>query len=925
MDLETLRTLAGDPEALTPQLLWKQLTREERTSALLKALEQRSPAWLRHYLADQIEDKGGFRRGTILTWNNQLIAERAVKIGINKLEPVRAALTAMHFPDRRHLQAKFLDAIGIPHDESGKPDELAKPAGTERELRRAADVLVKDTPDPVQALFYLLCIRALEPASWSNLDSWFRELPDKAVSATEPMPMAAGVVAPVASLPESPDGESAAPEVAFYPRAELQQIDGDLAALTALDDLVTLAMVDSNGGITGSLTPESIDSVVDELQQLNGRRRQTFYLAGLRDVLFDRPVATALQAENRDRWRWYYAGYISGLERRGRQAEIVQLYDAQEHVRQLGDSGNGPSAHAAPLIAEALWRAARPADVLNFVSRDAAYNQPSPLAFRLLDYGTQLLRREEIELARRFLDRAWEVYADLKADGHDVPDSVWSDVRRRRAHCLNQTDSTETARALLLELEDDPDLESRAAVVVDLGLMEAGYPRLHRLILPPEDADRADVAAKLELGMDRFRKAQEIQAGTASHAHYVIGFYELLRGNYQEASALLGRALGALEARPEVYTGQGLLIRARLHLGLALAQQVDDIPALGRAARLIDDAVQEGLGIPHYLVADTLDSLALGGHQLSNAVLSRILGDSAELDIAALTRSSSLIRSRPLADVLLARVAAPERSLTDRMRDARTVLPMLLGQSQTDAAAAMLDLLEQSALERVGLTEFQALLNDEARYGPAWTPADAAWSQAACLESIEDVAGAAGFLEQVFRQALAREDEEEAREVLEWLDDYPPGTLQSLPELHGYYATRFGDPGDLAVDSDRPINILVVGGNETQARFDDRLRLELTHTHPFLTVDFLHSGWTSNWNKHLDDFSRRLPVTDGVVFSRYMRTEFGRQARAMCRVPWRGCGGRGMHAFRRSILAVASAVTRSRNEPVDLQRRERAS
>jgi hypothetical protein len=106
------------------------------------------------------------------------------------------------------------------------------------------------------------------------------------------------------------------------------------------------------------------------------------------------------------------------------------------------------------------------------------------------------------------------------------------------------------------------------------------------------------------------------------------------------------------------------------------------------------------------------------------------------------------------------------------------------------------------------------------------------------------------------------------------------------------------------------LRVLVVGGDERQEQYDESIRSELEGSHG-LRVSFLHTGWSSNWGDKVEEFERRLPTADAVVFSRYMRTEFGRQARKRCgSTPWRGCGGRGRQSFVNSILAAARAARR---------------
>jgi hypothetical protein len=158
--------------------------------------------------------------------------------------------------------------------------------------------------------------------------------------------------------------------------------------------------------------------------------------------------------------------------------------------------------------------------------------------------------------------------------------------------------------------------------------------------------------------------------------------------------------------------------------------------------------------------------------------------------------------------------------------------------------------------------------------------------------------------------------ENSAREVLERLEEYPREFEPAPEELREHFTSRFGPtPQEPSFpEPEQLIRVMVVGGNETQRRFDESLSQGLKATHPHIVLEFLHSGWTSNWGPLVDEFERRLVGTDGVVLSRYMRTGFGEQVRKrLGQVPWRGCGGKGQGAFRNAILAVAAEVQRMRS------------
>ena len=104
------------------------------------------------------------------------------------------------------------------------------------------------------------------------------------------------------------------------------------------------------------------------------------------------------------------------------------------------------------------------------------------------------------------------------------------------------------------------------------------------------------------------------------------------------------------------------------------------------------------------------------------------------------------------------------------------------------------------------------------------------------------------------------------------------------------------------------VRILVVGGNEVQARMDADIRATIRDELPGVTIEFLHTGWSGNWSAHVEQFERETAIADGVVLLQLMRTMFGRSIRARCHLPWRGCRGRGQGEIVNTIKRVVPAA-----------------
>ena len=106
------------------------------------------------------------------------------------------------------------------------------------------------------------------------------------------------------------------------------------------------------------------------------------------------------------------------------------------------------------------------------------------------------------------------------------------------------------------------------------------------------------------------------------------------------------------------------------------------------------------------------------------------------------------------------------------------------------------------------------------------------------------------------------------------------------------------------------INVLYVGGNETQARYEETLRSDLGIRHPGLAATFYYPGWNSNWNIHLEKILRLIPKHNVVVINNFVRTQLGRKLRAACgsKIPWRACTGHGRRSLLNAIEVAAKWV-----------------
>ena len=673
-------------------------------------------------------------------------------------------------------------------------------------------------------------------------------------------------------------------------------------------------MVDSKKGVVGVLTERELNNAVDEFISLNERRQQSYFHAGFRDAVFDLSFDADMQVETETRARWYWAGAIVGLARSKSWDRMVEAYESTDIVHALGDGRGKASLMAGELMAKALWRTGRSSDLHEFVSVHLARN---PLVFQLLlDAGTESLRSRAPGVARTLFELLLTVGDTLKRE--DPLTADLPTVRRRMAHCLRLLGEHQGAENLLQSLlreESDPGIH--AMVNADLGLLKGRFALLEEVRIPGDEPARHDLVDRLKAGEKHYRDAvASPDAAYASHGHYCLGVLSLAGedlGNdrFQVADTHLEMAHAEIRRSDRDYP-KALLAQIDLYLGIAKSQLLD-AAEIRHAAGLIVSGLEDA-EIPRHFVVPMVTSLGCSEESIEIVAGPLLESDSDEiLDALA---DTEILETYPLiSESLHTRANKPNRRPSMAASDLRLALQGYQGVGDVEAAREVLDELEKLAFEDYGILEFLEILGDPDQYGPAWNQEDASFASARCLEARGEFAESLAILRKLFHKYVTTGELLNALGVLEQIDTYGLDEDayvdlkrrydQSKPAQH----PERRDPGAAA------IRVLVVGGNETQARSKSQVEAKLSARDPQVSVEFLHTGWGSNWNQYLDEIASRLENCDAVVVMRYIRTLLGRHVRAMCResgVPWRGCGSGGQGGQVEAVLTVAGVAREMR-------------
>ena len=902
-------------------------------------------------------------------------------------------LEEMHVERRREMLARFLTALDIPNDD-GIAGRLGDHDPGEAVVHEAAEDLAREHGlRRVMVYFFSLAVwrvpfadhlwswmtdarRRSEPESEPESESG-PELesrpefeiahPEPAASVPQPAvqpiaPMPAGeepesVVAPESDEPAGeevldsvagPESEEALESVADPETSGAAEPDESAAesldggsrsqedsgrdqSLRTLDRLLIEALVDSRQGVEGSLDEDAVDDAVDEFVNLNGRRQQSYFHAGFRDVLFSKTLARELPGENRTRARWYWAGVILGWTRLESWSRIVAAYDGNPVVRSLGDGADFAAHEAARHVVRALMQEGRSSELTDFVQvgglRQSFLLSPPPVESALfrqtLDAGTGLLRTGDVGAARTIFDRLMETVRALEGVGFEPASPLFLTVRRRRAHCLQRLLEHDWARGLLEELlELDPEPRHRAMVHADLGLLAGRFNSLGDVSLPPKENELTDFVDRLAEGRAHFQQAVNRDVRYSAHGHYCLGLLALgekrlarTEVSYARAENHLARVQGQFTSPSENYD-ESLVARANLYFGMARAARAGSAGDLTHAAKVMVGALDAGASFPSYMVEPVVEGLDLGARaDLSH--FARILLDThGDAALEALARNQAVVgHCREVTDALRARADRHGRSEASA-KDLRTCLPVYLRTGSSEDAEEILDQLESMAVNGIGVAEFDDLLSSPEGYQPVWDPEEVVIARARCMEARGELLPALRVLRPLVHQYATVGDREDASGVLDRIRGY------GLPaEYYSQESSRVEALEDPAEDQEpvaagaprtiirRAANVLVVGGDELQRKMASAVRAKVARRAPNVEMTFIYSGWSGNWRQHLDKVRAEMPKHDAVVVMRFMRTELGKHVRKQCGgTPWRSCWPSGQKGMADAILAAAEAA-----------------
>jgi hypothetical protein len=835
------------------------------------------------------------------------------------IEHIDDVLKRFHFERRRELMVAFLEAAQIPCDNNGGINSAELEPPTFQCLQIAYEAVRGNFPGR-QVLTYFRTLIALEGPEglWRNLPHLLQEIEGRE-----------DLAAPVEDVPAQ-----AAAEDAGLPETSEE--------FTTLDNLLIQTIVNTALRIEGAPGREQLDDLTDELLSLNGNRKRSFFHRGFYDVIFAEEVSASREGENSESRLWYVAGAVMGWARQRKSDWIVNYFSSNPDVLEEVVNDNNP--FRIRMLLPVLYPVCRDHDLhpscIRLLNGGLIHLQ-GPKQFLLLQQvlsdASALLRSGDAATALTYL----ETLPEPDLDDEELPALFASFGRRlirKKAQCLQLLGQMEDAKARLNQLAALGDFEESIEALTDLGLIHCGFESLYG-ILP--DKDRELYATKiraLESGRVLFEEA--VHRDTAPHemrgrnARFALGILALFQEapDYVGASRHLALALAGMMRDEEAYRAGNLLDWTKLLCGMAVLQTCDE-SKVASASLNIRQALRGEAAWPSWLLAECLETASLheDGPLLEGITEALLRAD----DAGAFPRirlTGALVKMPPLLGKYKGWIAKTNLSVQETEVEWSYVLKTALEIGNLSMSEEALEALEALAHEWRDFTDrFLSLLSNAENYSPAWTPFDADEAAIRLLESRGRFDEAARILEQRFWTARVERTPQakaECEAILAALEEMGRAETDlaamrsSLPESSEAAAEQDEDYGlaEQRLKEGVPVSILFVGGNESQARYDEQVRQAIVEDFSGVVVEFKHPGWGSNWAPVCDLIEQRLGSYDGVVLSHLVRTNMGRRLRKMCgeSPPWFACRGKGASSIQRSIrqAAIRCYELRTRNPQV---------
>ncbi len=686
----------------------------------------------------------------------------------------------------------------------------------------------------------------------------------------------------------------------------------DSPEFSTMDRVLIQTIVSTANDTDGSLDAGEVLDLVIELQGLNDGRSRSWFHSGFLCALQNLDFEERGAGENDERRAWWLCGYLIGKLRQTTPKETYQLLfqlDPADSNLILHRTETGKPLGGAVMLSQQLFRSILDMGEFEQATRWLVGHGPIlpqdfiPSAISWVRANKEKATTEK-ETCIRLLTNSVNIIEGLAVEVRPPTSYLDEILKHLLPLLLEEGEFGEAARQI--QRAKELGVLLRGENLALSALMQLGIEGPEQLRLPRKQQALSTYLDRLRDQLTSFSKSASEGSPTGTLA---IAQLHLLEQDLddktlseiidliQQHRSSLKNVSGRLQMSQQFRLVQSVLELRKVRSGIGNA-------ACDRLLRLLD----EGVEAPTDLLRECLGTAALldlsGTQKLAEYHLEH--ADPAEvsrIDVEELGSGSH---------DLLKLFCKSVKSSGLRKKEIWLVWKQILGaalkstQDERTIAEEAIDSLEELALNSGGEHDKGLLDVFNQDLSPIWEEEDIAGAKARLHEIAGNREDECAQLHRL-AEIKIRKGDEDASGVISRLRElnYDAGELES------FEARLPQDEIEEVEVAALTGSILCVGGNETQKRYEDQIRQEISESHPDLHLEFEYPGWSSNWHIPLSRIESKLNRFDGVVILKLVRTQFGRNLRKSIGEEgkiWQACTGHGREYMQRMILLLARRI-----------------
>lgn len=699
------------------------------------------------------------------------------------------------------------------------------------------------------------------------------------------------------------------------------------AEFTTLDRVLIDQIVATVGHMEGALTEDQLADLVDTVIALNTKRHRSYYHMGFMDTLLPEHDISLSRPEFNDlRKEWYLAGALAGFARQRNDTGLVgAMREHQATFQSAASKRGGAGASMARNLFGLLVELDRIAEASKLLAGQVE-ELGLGFAFQALDKATIFIRARNPSSAMPLLEILEVALLGLDDQSETFQEFSYM-VRRRMGQCLQVQGDLGRAREIFTTLHATGTGTGFSELSGDLGLVEAGHRSLYEIRVPPDTDAQHSLVQGLERGRRFFEVSAEGNSEISVNCSYPLAVLDYLQYMHAADDAMrdklrdtalrqVQQAISAIQSShlADLFEREGILGQALFMQVVLQMDRLDPVDARSAAAawnRITEVAGQFPLDhIKRLLVTAEMIDPGIA-RDLAESIWKYRQADAIDL----LLESEVLVHSSTLQRHVADAISQPNIARAERWRLWSRLVPVCLKTGELGLAARGLDQMEELSEDAAHGNAFLAFLAHVKNYDPIWDEQEAAWSRIRVLRKLGMDDRCAVELRRLYfmvRDNALDEGDQVLRLFKEW--HLPETQYQDLKSASVSIdaGTQYADSIEKRLTDGEQVQILFIGGNEIQARYDDQVHDELRTVWPGVSVKFVHTGWSANWGRDVALWIRDANRSDVVVLMKFMRTMLGRSLREALSVPWVSCAATGKGGVLRSVQEAARVAISQR-------------